>query len=160
MFLLFRYHGMETIKADAQLGDILSGELTLWQKCKHRICLVKCIYGLSPNPFTNRKSKNRRIFSSYSCSCFSFCRYIHFREICSRKMNSICSRYAVNPQKLDFTRFGEPQPLELDILSLRTNSIWDKSLSLLTYIAVGDVCKSISSASAHIERRMRISKIP
>ena len=41
--------------------------------------------------------------------------------------------------------------LELDILSLRANSIWDKSL----------VCaENISSASAHIERHRRISKIP
>ena len=81
-----------------QLVMFLAENLKSAIKCEHRICLVKCIYGLSPNPFTNRKSKNRRIFSSYSCSCFSFCRYIHFREICSRKMNSICFRYAANPQ--------------------------------------------------------------
>ena len=41
--------------------------------------------------------------------------------------------------------------LKLDISSLRANSIWDKSL----------VCEAnISSASAHIERHRRISKIP
>jgi len=33
------------------------------------------------------------------CGCFLFCRYIHFREICSRKMNSICFRYAANPSR-------------------------------------------------------------
>ena len=29
-------------------------------------------------------------------------KYIHFREICSRKMNSICFRYAANPQSSFF----------------------------------------------------------
>ena len=53
------------------------------------------------------KSKSTRRKSLYSCSCFSLCRYIHFREICSRKMNSICSRYAVNPQS-SFFASGNP----------------------------------------------------
>ena len=52
-------------------------------------------------------------------------------------MFSLCCE----PPKL-ILRSGEPQPLKLDILSLRANSIWDKSL----------VCAAnISSASAHIE---------
>ena len=43
----------------------------------------------------------------YSCSVFSFCRYIHFREICSRKMNSICFHCAANPQS-SFFASGNP----------------------------------------------------
>ena len=48
--------------------------------------------------------------SFYSCSCFFFCRYIHFREICSRKMNSICFHYAANPQS-SFFASGNPSRL-------------------------------------------------
>ena len=43
---------------------------------------------------TKEESRNIRIFSLYTCSHFFFCRYIHFRAIYSRKMNSICFRYA------------------------------------------------------------------
>ena len=75
---------------------------------------------------------------------FLFCRYIHFREHISRKMNSICSRFAR-------TRYAFAT-LKLDILSRCDNSILYQFFSLLTYIALGDVCKNISSATAHIER--------
>ena len=106
------------------MGDALNEEFILWAKCEHRIWPVKRKYGLSPNPNTWTpkahcirfgeplyKQKRARIKgynkAFYSCSVFSFCRYIHFREICSRKMNSICFHYAANPQS-SFFASGNP----------------------------------------------------
>ena len=88
--------------------------------------------GISPTPYTwtskahtslrrtltqAKRARIEGVFSSYSCSCFSFCRYIHFREIYSLSWNmftkdefdmfSLCSnsiycrhapiRYEINP---------------------------------------------------------------
>ena len=74
------------------------------------------------NPYTNRKSKSKRRKSFYSCSCFflwSIC------QLCPRTpklilrfedpyVDSICSRYAANPQS-SFFASGNPS---------RSNSIY------------------------------------
>ena len=77
--------------------------------------------GLSPSPYTNRKSKSKRRKSFYSCSCFSFV-----------DMSTPLTRYVL-------------ALLELDILPLRVNSIWDKSL----------VCVANISSWRHIELRQQ-----
>ena len=98
--------------------------------------------GLSPSPYTNRKSKSKRRKSFYSCSCFFFCRYVGFAH-------SICSRSAANPKSAFFAS-GNPS---------RSNSIYcrfapiryeiNPSFAKQTYLAEG-----ISSCVSNI------SKIP
>ena len=85
--------------------------------------------GLSPSPYTNRKSKSKRrkgekeknpltltlALVFLSVDIFTFVKYVHESEF---DMFSL----RCEPQKL-ILRFGEPQALELDILPLRANSI-------------------------------------
>ena len=54
----------------AAMGDVLSGEFTLSQKCKHRIWQVKRKYGLSPNPYYKQKEQTRKTKILYVCSFF------------------------------------------------------------------------------------------
>ncbi len=62
--------------------------------CGSRSDCCMCLWA-KPKPILQAKrARVKGNKSFYSCSCFFFCRYIHFREICSRKMNSICSRFA------------------------------------------------------------------
>ena len=46
-----------------------------------------------PKPLYKQKRARIRGENTSVLALFFFCRYIHFREICSRKMNSICFRY-------------------------------------------------------------------
>ena len=124
---IFNTLHIETLKKDGEIGDVLSGEFVVWVKCKHRICLFKRKWAKPKPLLQTERARIKGEKSFYSCSCFS-----------SVDMSTSLTRYAF-------------ATLELDILSLRANSIWEKSL----------VCEAnISSASAHIERRRRISKIP
>ena len=84
-----------TKKYGLEVGVILLAEnLKNVAKCEHRVCRVKRKWAKPKSLYKQKRARIKGYKTFYSCSVFSFCRYIHFREICSRKMNSICSRFA------------------------------------------------------------------
>ena len=56
----------ETRKSATKMGDVLSGEFTLSQKCKHRICLDKCSMG-----YTQTLIQTERANTQDEKSCMS-----------------------------------------------------------------------------------------
>ena len=78
------------------MGDVLIGEFTLSQKCKHRIWQVKRKYGLSPNLYTNRKSKHARRKILYVCSFFLLVMFLLTQKWCYATHNDVarkCSQW-------------------------------------------------------------------